>query len=647
MEERTQRSHQLMELHLRNQAKVLEQALLVFRLCPSQSAWNPMLHSFALFDIVMPMFAGGRGHGSNAGNGGSSAGGSEYGGDAEGEGYQSYPETAPCIHLPSPRRRRRARKNKTSGFRLTESQRIANGALPRSSEGIDYSEKRPQQFAANFENSHKVTLTSGPTAYRQGYRVVIHSAQPVPRTPFEDLKAWEESEKKWSLAAAAADILCRMAYSATTLPVAPPPSPAAYHMDREERSTRREEVKPNVAAGHLNSTRLSPIKEESVSCMPDEEEEILLPQAVPLVHQQRGCQQEFTSELSIREDPEDMTSLDRYINTHMDSPTQQEITEEHLSLQENAPPPPPNVPPPGSPASESGSDSFEAQEGFDMSTQDTIPTGECVDLFNDFDARSPSQHDDEEFLPMDGLEGFRLPEEMVAPDDYMGLALIRVAGGEIRKELGRSRSLMRAPAQVLQECIDSLCTPTERLLTEAEAGLRAACTNGGLSLLQRHTDTRQVELHPPPGTPLWLLSREGNTHCMELVEGFSWLWNLTPAEISYVNHRFYEFVADYHFAATMHQFLFGAWPLEPRKEMPGQAALASPYVLRILSGRNRCPRGEMAKRSLVHFHLEHIAFRRQLQVDKRRLLSDLLMPQTIASAQPSRLTSHPGHFREP
>ncbi|KAL8448397.1 hypothetical protein Emag_003948 [Eimeria magna] len=386
-----------------------------------------------------------------------------------------------------------------------------------------------------------------------------------------------------------------------------------------------------------------------------EEGKILLPYSVPLVHQQRSSRQEaaFTSELSIGDDHENMPSLNRHTNKHADSATRDSTSPQGLAGSQFFPqgasalPLPTNVTPPGSLAPESSSSNFGAGEGFDMLTQDTIPSGECVDLFNDFDARSPSQHDDEEFLPMDGLEGFCLPESMVAPDNYMGLALIRVAGGEIRKELGRSRSLIRAPARLLQECIDSLCTPTERLLTEAEAGLRAACSRGRLSVLHQHTDTRQAELHPRPGTPLWLLSREGSKHCMELVEGSSWRWNLTPSEISYVNHRFYEFVADYHFAVTMHEFLFGSWPLEPRKEMPGQAALASPYVLRILSGRNRCPRGDMTKRSLVQFHLEHITFRRQLQVDKRKLLSDLLMPQTFASSQASRLSSHPAHYREP
>ncbi|KAL8270174.1 hypothetical protein Esti_005901 [Eimeria stiedai] len=586
--------------------------------------------------------AGIPGEDSNAGNGRSSTGGSKQGEDAQGEDCQSFPEAAPGIKLPSRRRRRRNRKSKSTTFRLTESLRRARGGLPRSSDGINYSAARPQQFGAHYENANTVTLTSGPTAYRQGYRIVIHSALQVPSTPCHNNNCWKESAKQWSLAAGAADI----------------------------------ERNGNVAAGNLSSTSLSSINAESVDSLRDEGGKRSPPHALSLANQQRSCREKSTvtsvramlnaqaltsplsspiriEELNIGKKT-DMVSLDRYINTHAYSATngtssQQALIDAQLSSDgANSPPPPPNLMTPDSAASELGSDRFVPGEGFDMLTQDIITSEECVDLFNDFYARSPSQHDDEEeFLPMNGLEGFRLPESMVAPDNYMGLALLRVAGREIRKELGLCRSLMSSPAQLRQECIDSLCTPTERFLTEAEAGLRRACRSGGLSVLHLHTHTRPTELHPQQGTPLWLLSSEGSNHCMELVEGSSWHWNLTRSEISYVNHRLYEFVADYHFAMTMHEFLFGSWPLEPRKEMPGQAALASRYVLRILSGRNRCPRGDVTKRSLVQFHLEHIAFRRQLQVDKRILLSDLLMPRTFISSHASRLSSRPAHHREP
>ncbi|KAL8435395.1 hypothetical protein ACSSS7_002527 [Eimeria intestinalis] len=402
-----------------------------------------------------------------------------------------------------------------------------------------------------------------------------------------------------------------MAWSVTYLPPAPPPSPAAYQTNREEGCATREAVNANVAAAILRSTRLPPINAESVDSVPAEGAVPLPSHGVPLTGQRRSRRQEatLTSELSIGSERGHMLSLDGHSNTHAYSArhgtmSRDSLIDAQLSLEgANAPPPLPSGSTPGSHNSELGSDRFVAGEGFDMSTQDTIASEECIDLsneFDEFDARSPSQHEDEEFLPMDGLEGFCLPESMVAPDNYMGLALILVAGGEIRKELGCSRSLMSAPAQLRQECIDSLCTPTERLLTEAEARLRAAYRR-----------------------------------------------NLTPSEISYVNHRFYEFVADYHFAVTMHEFLFGSWPLEPRKEMPGEAALASSYVLRILSGRNRCPRGEVTKQSLVQFQHEHIVFRRQLQVDKRRLLADLLTPSTFMSSHASRLSSHAAYYREP
>ncbi|KAL8427845.1 hypothetical protein Efla_005811 [Eimeria flavescens] len=296
-------------------------------------------------------------------------------------------------------------------------------------------------------------------------------------------------------------------------------------------------------------------------------------------------------------------------------------------------------------------------DGLDsMNPQQTLPREECeLALSDDFVEGSLfEQGSEKDFVSLDGLEGFCLPEDFVTSHDYvscplrnqarqflevcqlrwlnarakhnepfdilpvdalvvqMGLALIRVAAREIRKELGFSRLLTRAQAQMEEGWVDLLCKPKEPHLADTEEALWSAWREADPLVDQRQSGARQESTSARLRTLLWLLSREGNQRREEMVNVHVSAWNLTPSETAYVNHRFYEFVADYHFAVTMHEFLYGAWPLEPRKSMPGEAALASPYVIRILSGLNRCLEGEAAKRSLLNFQLQHIEFRRQL-----------------------------------
>lgn len=144
---------------------------------------------------------------------------------------------------------------------------------------------------------------------------------------------------------------------------------------------------------------------------------------------------------------------------------------------------------------------------------------------------------------------------------------------------------------------------------------------------------------PQKGTLLWLLSWEGIRKCRKMVERCSRAWHLSPQEVYYANHRFYEFVADYHFAVATQEFLLGPWPLEPLKSMPGEAAIGSPCVVRILSGQSRCPRGVAAKRDLETFQREHIELMQNHLKERRSILFDLLHPPQAPMCR-SR-SSHP------
>ncbi|KAL8448396.1 hypothetical protein Emag_003947 [Eimeria magna] len=110
-----------------------------------------------------------------------------------------------------------------------------------------------------------------------------------------------------------------------------------------------------------------------------------------------------------------------------------------------------------------------------------------------------------------------------------------------------------------------------------------------------------------------------------MVKQHSAAWKLTSSEVDYAYHRFYEFAADYNFAVAMHGFLYGVRP-DPRRGLPGEDALASPSVLRILATVKGNRLMEMKKRSLLSFQLGHIKFMRQLLREKRLILADLLMP---------------------
>lgn len=153
------------------------------------------------------------------------------------------------------------------------------------------------------------------------------------------------------------------------------------------------------------------------------------------------------------------------------------------------------------------------------------------------------------------------------------------------------------------------------------------------------------DLQLEPGTLLWLLSTEGSRQCRRMVRTHSATWNLTPHEVLYANHRFYELVADYHFAVATQEFLFGSWPLQPLKKLPGETALASPYVLQILSGDAKCPHGEGAKRDLETFHRQHIELMQMHFRERRALIANLLNSRPPLLWPPSRPAFNPNSRR--
>lgn len=128
------------------------------------------------------------------------------------------------------------------------------------------------------------------------------------------------------------------------------------------------------------------------------------------------------------------------------------------------------------------------------------------------------------------------------------------------------------------------------------------------------------------GTLLWLISIEGNRLCKKMVRWCSRKWHLSPEEVCYVSNRFYEFVTDYHFAVTAQEFLYGRWPIQPLKSLPGEAALASVHVQRILAGDLVCLRGEAAKIDLEKFHRQYIELMVDHYRERRILVSRLLNP---------------------
>ncbi|KAL8427846.1 hypothetical protein Efla_005812 [Eimeria flavescens] len=276
------------------------------------------------------------------------------------------------------------------------------------------------------------------------------------------------------------------------------------------------------------------------------------------------------------------------------------------------------------------------------------------------DIPAPVFHqDDVVTLSMTGLQGFHLPKSMVAPCDSLGLAIIRVAEREIRAELSWVRMLLSGQAQLKQEFIDSQCGPKEAILGNSESSLRLACKVAVL-LREKQRQGLRIKLQPmieervtvvekgerSSSSLLQLLSREGSQRCMQLIRKNAKAWRLTSFEACYASQRFYEYVADYHFAATTFEFVYGRGPTEPQTPMLGEATLASPSVLRILSGRGIKPRGAIWLRSLLDFQIEHIEFMQALMKERRLILSQLLMPPRPAPSKLNKAMRKPKRAQE-
>lgn len=60
----------------------------------------------------------------------------------------------------------------------------------------------------------------------------------------------------------------------------------------------------------------------------------------------------------------------------------------------------------------------------------------------------------------------------------MGLALVRLAGEQIRRELGEIRRKLACQVSQKYELIEKLCGPKEHLLLSAKAALDLACMSG-------------------------------------------------------------------------------------------------------------------------------------------------------------------------
>ncbi|KAL8444990.1 hypothetical protein Emed_005959 [Eimeria media] len=309
------------------------------------------------------------------------------------------------------------------------------------------------------------------------------------------------------------------------------------------------------------------------------------------------------------------------------------------------------------------------------------------------------------------LDGYVLPEFLVASNDSVrqhiiptsaasslgkvGKTLIGLAGREITSELQQARILTRAQAQLKQNCIDLLCLPKEHLLRRAEAKLNRAFRKGQLlsdaqaqvkMFTQKELDegyaevmacklcsprllpnqrlvvqqliavfremslsdvcAAHVERSSKPGTLLWLLSQEGTRWGMEMVKAHSAAWKMTPSEVDYAYLRFYEYAADYNFDVAMTGFLYNLRP-DPRKGLPGEHALASSAVLRMLAAVRGDRLAEMKKQSLLSFQMGHIKFMRQLLQEKRHILAELLMPQPPNSEFPASDTPEVVPVEEP
>lgn len=78
----------------------------------------------------------------------------------------------------------------------------------------------------------------------------------------------------------------------------------------------------------------------------------------------------------------------------------------------------------------------------------------------------------------------------------MGIQLIRIAGEQIRWELGSARKRIACDEPQKQELIDALCCPKESLLKSAKTAINLACINSRLSAAQTSQKSKYQQLEP-------------------------------------------------------------------------------------------------------------------------------------------------------